>query len=84
MQKLLSQGRLSKQRKVIVEVPDIKDEPFALNSTQAIVIALTTMLPKAIYYIFIDNLFSLSPLFCNLCNHGLGATGTARMNSGIY
>ncbi|KAG6979697.1 PiggyBac transposable element-derived protein 4 [Fusarium oxysporum f. sp. conglutinans] len=83
-QKSLSQGRPSKRRKVTVEAPDTKDEPFAPNSTQAIVIALTNMLPKATYHIFMDNLFSSSPLFRNLRNHGLGATGTARTNSGIH
>jgi hypothetical protein len=83
-QKSLSQGRPSKRRKVTVEAPDTKDEPFAPNSTQAIVIALTNMLPKATYHIFMDNLFSSSPLFRNLRNHGVGATGTARTNSGIH
>jgi hypothetical protein len=83
-QKSSSQGRPSKRRKVTVEAPDIEDESFSPNSTQAIVVALANMLPKAKYHVFVDNLFSSSPLFRNLRNHGLGATGTARTNSGIH
>ncbi|KAJ3454592.1 hypothetical protein MRS44_013192 [Fusarium solani] len=79
-----SQCRSSKRRKVTVEAPDTEDESFLPNSTQAIVVALTNMLPKATYHVFVDNLFSSSPLFRNLRNHGLGATGTARTNSGIH
>jgi hypothetical protein len=61
-----------------------EEKPIALNPTQAVVIALANLLPKATYYIFIDNLFSSSGLLRSLRNHGHGATGTARKNSGIY
>jgi hypothetical protein len=87
-QKSSSQGRPSKRRKVsataVAKVPDTEDNSIAANSTQAIVIALTNMLPKGIYHVFGDNLFSSSNLFCTLRNHGHGATGAAGTNSGIY
>ena len=55
-----------------------------LNPTQSIVIALINKLPKAIYHVFIDNLFSSANLFRSLRQYGHGATGTARRNCGIY
>ncbi|EXL65980.1 hypothetical protein FOPG_17827 [Fusarium oxysporum f. sp. conglutinans race 2 54008] len=42
------------------------------------------MLPKQIYHVFVDNLFSTPPLFRELRDHGYGATGTARPNCGIH
>jgi hypothetical protein len=42
------------------------------------------MLPKQIYHVFVDNLFSTPPLFRKLRDHGYGATGTARPNCGIH
>ena len=41
------------------------------------------MLLKAIYYIFIDNLFSLPNIFRALCDTDYGAIGVARPNCGI-
>lgn len=61
-----------------------EDKSIALNSTQAIVIALANLLPKATYHVFFDNLFLLSYLLCSLRKNGHGATGTARTNSGIH
>ncbi|EEU35807.1 uncharacterized protein NECHADRAFT_88962 [Fusarium vanettenii 77-13-4] len=55
-----------------------------LNPTQSVVIALINKLPKAIYHVFIDNLFSSANLFRSLRQYGHGATGTARRNCGIY
>ncbi|KAI8648074.1 hypothetical protein NCS56_01538900 [Fusarium sp. Ph1] len=55
-----------------------------LNPTQSVVIALINKLPKAIYHVFIDNLFSSADLFRSLRHYGHGATGTARRNCGIY
>ncbi|KAM6514259.1 hypothetical protein FALCPG4_18906 [Fusarium falciforme] len=82
-QKSSSQGRPSKRRKVTVSAPDTEDKPMTMNPTQAVVVALTNMLPKATYHVFVDNLFLSSGLFLILRNHGHGATGTARTNSGI-
>ena len=48
------------------------------------VIALLNLLPKAIYHVFVDNLFASPDLFRSLRQHGHGATGTARPNCGIY
>jgi hypothetical protein len=61
-----------------------EEKPTASNTTQAVVITLANLLPKATYHIFIDNLFLSLGLFCSLRNYGHGATGTARKNSGIY
>jgi hypothetical protein len=61
-----------------------EEKPIALNPTQAVVITLANLLPKATYHIFIDNLFSSSGLLRSLRKHGHGAIGTARKNSGIY
>ena len=82
-QKSSSRGRPSKRRKVTAKAPSTEDKSFTPNSTQAVVVALTNMLPEATYHVFVDNLFSSSPLFRNLRSHGFGATGTARTNSGI-
>lgn len=82
-QKSSSRGRPSKRRKVTAKAPSTEDKSFTPNSTQAVVVALTNVLPEARYHVFVDNLFSSSPLFRNLRSHGFGATGTARTNSGI-
>jgi hypothetical protein len=58
-------------------------EYIALSNIQSIVVYLCKMLPKATYYVFTDNLFSLPNLFRALCETGYGATGTARPNCGI-
>ncbi|EMT73705.1 PiggyBac transposable element-derived protein 2, partial [Fusarium odoratissimum] len=60
------------------------DNDDALNSTQAVVVGLTKTLPKSTYHVFVDNLFSSTPLFRNLRKQGYEATGTARTNSGIH
>ncbi|KAM5528380.1 hypothetical protein FOXYSP1_18861 [Fusarium oxysporum f. sp. phaseoli] len=82
-QKSSSRGRPSKRRKVTAKAPSTEDKSFTPNSTQAVVVALTNMLPEATYHVFMDNLFSSSPLFRNLRSHGFGATATACTNSGI-
>ncbi|ENH74214.1 hypothetical protein FOC1_g10001510, partial [Fusarium oxysporum f. sp. cubense race 1] len=61
----------------------IKEEEY-VNSTQAVVVGLTKTLPKSTYHIFVDSLFSSTPLFRNLRKQGYRATGTARTNSGIH
>jgi hypothetical protein len=82
-----SQARRRKRRKVsdkaAEEIHDIEYNNEAVNSTQAVVVGLTKTLPKSTYHVFVDNLFSSPPLFRNLRKQGYGATGTARMNSGI-
>lgn len=55
-----------------------------LNPTQSVVVALLNLLPEATYHVFLDNLFSSCNLFRSLRQHGHGATGTARVNCGIY
>jgi hypothetical protein len=55
-----------------------------LNPTQAVVVMLMKALPNATYHVFCDNLFSTGRLFIILREDGYGATGTARVNSGIY
>ena len=60
------------------------DKLIPLNNTQGVVIALCNLLPREIYYVFFDNLFSSADLFRCLRAHGHGATGTARVNSGIH
>ncbi|KFA55602.1 hypothetical protein S40293_10301 [Stachybotrys chartarum IBT 40293] len=48
------------------------------------VVSLLSRLPGAIYYIFLDNLFSLPYLFQALRQQGIAATGTTQVNYGIY
>ena len=55
-----------------------------LNLTQSVVIALVNKLPKARYYVFIDNLFLSANLFIYLRQLGHGAIGIARCNYGIF
>lgn len=59
------------------------DEP-GLNPTQAMVIALVKLLPPAIYHVFLDNLFSSPDLFVVLRDLNVGATGTCRVNCGLF
>lgn len=85
--KTSTQGRPSKRRRGPAKTAgktDTEEEPASLNSTQAVIITLANMLPKATYHVFIDNLFSSLNLFRSLRNHGHGATGTARKNCGIH
>ncbi|KAH7463269.1 hypothetical protein FOMA001_g18040 [Fusarium oxysporum f. sp. matthiolae] len=83
-----SQARPRKRRKVSAKAakksPDTGGNDDAVNSTQAVVVGLTRTLPKSAYHVFVDNLFSSTPLFRNLRKQGYGATGTARTNSGIH
>ncbi|KEY74881.1 hypothetical protein S7711_09671 [Stachybotrys chartarum IBT 7711] len=60
------------------------DTKVALNPTQAVVISLLSRLPAAMYHVFLDNLFSSPHLFRALRQRGIAATGTARVNCGIY
>jgi hypothetical protein len=50
-----------------------EEKPIALNPTQAVVIILANLLPKATYHIFIDSLFSSSGVLRSLRNHDHGA-----------
>lgn len=61
-----------------------QEKTVYLNPTQAVVVALLNLLPEANYHVFIDNLFSSPDLLRSLREHGHGATGTARVNCGIY
>ncbi|KFA77474.1 hypothetical protein S40288_08709 [Stachybotrys chartarum IBT 40288] len=62
----------------------VADTERALNPTQAVVVSLLSRLPGAIYHVFLDNLFSSPHLFRALRQQGIAATGTARVNCGIY
>ncbi|KAJ3454091.1 hypothetical protein MRS44_017985 [Fusarium solani] len=77
-------GRGRGATKAAGKKPATEDKPIALNSTQSVVVALANMLPKAIYHVFVDNLFSSSDLIRSLRKHDHGATGTARPNCGIH
>ncbi|TVY63030.1 hypothetical protein Focb16_v014240 [Fusarium oxysporum f. sp. cubense] len=83
-----SQARPRKRRQVLAKAakksPDTGDNDDAVNSTQAVVVGLTKTLPKSTYRIFVDNLFSSTPLFRNFRKQGYRATGTARTNSGTH
>jgi hypothetical protein len=57
---------------------------LALNPTQSVVPFLIHKLPDASYHVFLDNLFSSPRLFTALREEGHGATGTARVNCGIF
>ncbi|KFA70400.1 hypothetical protein S40285_09092 [Stachybotrys chlorohalonatus IBT 40285] len=57
---------------------------LALNPTQSVVPFLLHKLPDASYHVFLDNPFSSSKLFTALRDEGHGATGTARINCGIF
>jgi hypothetical protein len=61
-----------------------RDDEYSLNPTQAVVIDLVKRLPPAIYHVFLDNLFSSPDLFTVLRALKIGATGTCRINSGIF
>lgn len=55
-----------------------------LNLTQAVIVSLVQPLLKAIYHVFLDNLFSSLSLFLALHHQNIGAIGTCRTNSGIF
>ena len=55
-----------------------------LNPTQRVVTHLVWLLPEDAYHVFLNNLFSSPKLFLVLRNSGIGALGTARINSGIF
>ena len=61
-----------------------KDDPYNINPTQAVVVSLVKTLPMQTYYVFLDNLFSLPQLFRQLRLLGVGATGIARTNAGLF
>ncbi|CAG9950100.1 unnamed protein product [Clonostachys rosea f. rosea IK726] len=61
-----------------------RDDEHSLNPTQAVVVDLIKRLPPAIYHVFLDNLFSSPDLFTVLRALNIGATGTCRINSGIF
>ncbi|KAJ3455260.1 hypothetical protein MRS44_013860 [Fusarium solani] len=55
-----------------------------LAETQAVVLDLVLKLPTASYHVFFENLFTTPQLLQALRKQGIAATGTARVNSGIY
>uniref|UniRef100_A0A8H7N642 PiggyBac transposable element-derived protein domain-containing protein n=1 Tax=Bionectria ochroleuca TaxID=29856 RepID=A0A8H7N642_BIOOC len=59
-------------------------DEISLAETQAVVLDLVLQLPIASYHVFFDNLFSTPDLLRALRERGVAATGTARVNSGIY
>jgi hypothetical protein len=48
-----------------------------------VVTTLITLLPVAIYHVFLDNLFASVKLFRALRSKEIGATGTCRKDCGI-
>ncbi|KFA80176.1 hypothetical protein S40288_09979 [Stachybotrys chartarum IBT 40288] len=61
-----------------------KDDPYDINPTQAVVVSLVKTLPKQTYHVFLNNLFSSPQLFRQLRLLGVGATGIARTNAGLF
>ena len=61
-----------------------KSAEITLNPTQRVVTHLVWSLLEDTYYVFLDNLFSSLDLFRILRESRIGASGTARMNSGIF
>src|SRR5205809_5383169 len=61
-----------------------KSAKTTLNPTQRVVTYLIGLLLEATYHVFLNNLFSSPKLFLVLRNLGIGASGTARVNSGIF
>jgi hypothetical protein len=59
-------------------------DPEYLNPTQVVVPLLINRLAKQTYHVYLDNLFSSPKLFLALRKLGTGATGTCRVNCGIY
>jgi hypothetical protein len=55
-----------------------------LNPTQDVVYRLMRALPPGQYHVFIDNLFTSPALLLSLRDRGIGATGTCRVNCGLY
>ena len=58
-------------------------KPKELNKTQSVVPHLLSLLPKATYHLYCDNLFTSVKLFEYLRKLGYAATGTARTTSGV-
>jgi hypothetical protein len=54
-----------------------------LTPTQRVVTTLLTLLPLAVYHVFLDNLFASVKLFKALRSSQVGATGTCRKDSGV-
>lgn len=62
------------------------DEELArehLTPTQRVVTTFLTLLPLAVYHVFLDNLFASVKLFKALRSSQVGATGTCRKDSGV-
>ena len=55
-----------------------------MNLTQRIAFSLVSELRNASYHVFLDNLFSSPELFRAFRAVGVGASGIARQNSGIF
>lgn len=62
----------------------LEDDTIYLNPTQSVVVALVNLLPRQTYHVYLDNLFSSPNLFEALLELGSAATGTCRINCGIY
>lgn len=75
-------GRQQRKRKRATEAQT--DDAVYLNPTQSVVVALIDLLPKQTYHVFLDNLFSSPNLFEALRKQGAAATGTCRVNCGLY
>jgi hypothetical protein len=68
----------------MLRVADAVPVSSYLNPTQGVVVTLLNLLPKAIYHVFLDNLFPSPSLLRALRKQQIGATGTCRANSGIF
>jgi len=79
-----TQGTQQSNGKDVIPITEVADFGRGLNPTQGVVIALLNLLQKATYHVFLDNLFPTPTLFRILREQQIGATGTCRMNSGIY
>ncbi|KAG7408943.1 PiggyBac transposable element-derived protein 4 [Fusarium oxysporum f. sp. raphani] len=54
-----------------------------LTPTQRVITTLLTLLPLAVYHVFLDNIFASEKLFKALRSSQVGATGTCRKDSGV-
>ncbi|KAG5759112.1 hypothetical protein H9Q69_008190 [Fusarium xylarioides] len=59
-------------------------DPHNLAETQRVMLDLAISLPAAAYHIFFNNLFTTPSLIHALHKRGIAATGTARINHGVY
>ena len=62
---------------------NIKQAPKGLNKTNAVVLYLLNQLPKELYCVWLDNLFTSHNLMIQLREKRYGAAETCRVNSGV-